>query len=240
VSVRAAPTVHALADADAVSTALADAVITTARERIASDGRFTVALAGGDTPRSAYELLGARHATAIDWSQVHVFFSDERWVAPDDPRNNAAMAARAWLSKVAIPAEQVHAIPTRGTPDECADAYERTLRGRLSGDRTFDLAIMGMGADGHTASLFPGDARALSERTRWVLAVNAPPGTEPRQRITLTLPVLNASRRILFAVVGAAKRDRVREVLGAEGSGLPAALVQGRQSTEWLLDAAAS
>jgi 6-phosphogluconolactonase len=239
VGAEAAPRVRTLADAAAVSDALADSVIGLGRECIASHGRFYVALSGGDTPRTAYALLGARHRNALQWRHVHAFFTDERFVPPDDPRNNAAMAVREWLSKVPIPPHQVHAIPTvGGQPAECAERYERTLRRLMTGHTTFDLAIMGIGTDGHTASLFPGDVAALSERERWVLAVQAPPGTEPRSRVTLTLPVLNRSTRVVFAAVGAAKRERVAEALS--GADLPAALVQGRESTEWLLDAAAS
>lgn len=234
----AAPKVRTLADPAAVSHALAESVIEVGRARIASRGRFNVALSGGETPRAAYELIAARYQDALDWAQVHVYFTDERFVPPADPKSNAAMVVRLWLSRVAIPRDQVHAIPTVGAgPAECADRYERTLRNTLTADTTFDLAVMGIGTDGHTASLFPGDP-ALSERERWVVPVHAPPGTEPRSRITLTLPVLTRSRRVVFAAVGAAKRARVAEALS--GAPLPAAMVQGRESTEWLLDAAAS
>lgn len=232
----AAPTVRSLSNAAAVSDALARIVIEAGTECIGAAGGFTVALAGGETPRAAYQLLGSRYQYAIDWEKVHVFFTDERFVPLDDPRNNAAMAVREWLARVAIPRNQVHAIPTiGGTAPECADRYEGTLRKSLPAGRTFDLAIMGIGTDGHTASLFPGDARALSERDRWVLAVEAPLGTEPRQRITLTLPVLNGSRRMVLAAVGESKRERVAEALAGHAH-LPAALVHGSASTEWLLD----
>jgi 6-phosphogluconolactonase len=228
--------VRSLADAVAVSDALARVVIEVAAECIAASGRFTIALAGGETPRAAYRLLGSRYQQAVDWEKAHVFFTDERFVPPEDTRNNAAMAVREWLARVAIPRHQVHAIPTiGGSPAECADRYEGTLRGSFSTDNTFDLAIMGIGADGHTASLFPNDTNALSERSRWVLAVNAPPHTEPRERITLTLPMLNGSRRVVFAAVGEAKRARVAEAL-ENREPLPASLVRGRESTQWLLD----
>ena len=235
----AAPRVRTLADAAAVSDALADSVIGLGRECIASRGRFDIALSGGETPRAAYALMGARHRNALEWRHVHAFFTDERFVPPDDPRNNAAMAVREWLSKVAIPPHQVHAIPTvGGQPEECAERYEHTLRRLMTGHTTFDLAIMGIGTDGHTASLFPGDVSALSERERWVLAVQAPPGTEPRRRITLTTPILNASRRVMFVAVGEAKRPRVAEALA--GANLPATMIRGVESTEWLVDAAAA
>jgi 6-phosphogluconolactonase len=238
VAADAAPRVRTLADAAAVSDALAEAVVQVGRERIASRGRFNVALSGGETPRAAYGLIASRYQDALDWAHVHVFFTDERFVPPADPKSNAAMVVREWLSRVAIPRDQVHAIPTvGGTPAECADRYERTLRSVLIAGATFDLAVMGIGTDGHTASLFPGDS-ALSERERWVVPVQAPPGTEPRSRVTLTLPALNRSTRVVFAAVGAAKRARVAEALS--GADLPSARVRGRESTEWLLDAAAA
>lgn len=229
------------ADADALADAVARNILEVARERIASTGRFAIALAGGETPRAAYELIGERHRMDLDWAQVHVYFTDERFVPPNDVRSNFAMANGAWLSRVGIPPAQVHAIPTsNGSPDDCAAFYERSLRGTIAGQgSSFDLAVMGVGTDGHTASLFPGDAAALAERKRWVLAVQAPPGTEPRDRITLTLPVINAARRILFVATGAAKRERVAQARSGDLS-IPAARVRGLESTQWLVDAAAS
>ena len=232
----AAPTVRSFADAAAVSDALARSVVETAGDRIRAGGHFSIALSGGETPRGAYQLLGSRYQYSIDWEKVHVYFTDERFVPREDPRSNAAMAVREWLARVAIPRNQVHAIPTiGGTASECAERYEGTLRHLLRGDETFDLALMGIGTDGHTASLFPGDTTALSAQDRWVLAVQAPPGTEPRERITLTPPALNGARRMVFAAVGATKRERVAQALSGDAT-LPAALVHGRESTEWLLD----
>jgi 6-phosphogluconolactonase len=231
-----APLVRSLPDPATASEALARTIVEEARARVASRGSFTIALSGGETPRLAYRLLGSRYQYDIDWDKVHVFFTDERFVPPEDTRNNAAMAVREWLAKVAIPRNQVHAIPTvGGTAADCAERYEGTLRAAFAAAETFDLAIMGIGADGHAASIFPGDAAALRERDRWVLAVQAPPGTEPRERITLTLPALNGSRRVVFAAVGQAKRQRVAEALAGREH-LPAALVHGRESTVWLLD----
>ena len=233
--------VRVFADGSALSEAVARTIVEAARARIAVAGRFAIALAGGETPRAAYELVGARYATALDWTKVHVYFTDERFVPTADATNNFAMADRAWLSRVAIPRAQVHAIPTtNGSPAECASRYERVLRDTMPRNGgTFDLALMGIGADGHTASLFPGDAAALRERERWVLAVHAPPGTEPRDRITLTLPVLNASRGVVFVAAGAGKRDRVAQARAGDQE-IPAARVRGEESTEWMVDAAAS
>lgn len=240
---RQAPSdVRVYGDLNALADAVARTVIEAGRHRIASSGRFAVALAGGETPRAAYELLGGRYAAALDWTRVHVYFTDERVVPPDDARNNFTMAHRAWLSRVAVPPAQVHAIPTtEGSPGECAARYERMLRetiGETDG-HTFDLAIMGIGTDGHTASLFPGDRHALEETRRWVLAVLAPPGIDPRDRITLTLPVINGSRRVVFVAAGEAKRERVAQARSGHAD-IPAALARGVESTEWLIDVAAS
>ena len=238
---RTYPDLRAHADASALADAVARSIIDAGEAGIASSGRFAIALAGGETPRAAYELVGDRYATALDWTKVHVYFTDERFVPPDDARSNFAMADRAWLSRVAIPPAQVHAIPTtNGTPAACAARYDRVLRDTFARrDGTFDLTIMGIGTDGHTASLFPGDEVALSERDRWALAVQAPPAAEPRDRITLTLPALNASRHVMFVAAGAAKRDRVAQARSGRAD-LPAARVHGVETTEWLVDAAAA
>lgn len=228
------------ADAGTLADAVARTILDVGRERIASTGRFAIALAGGETPRAAYALIGERYGAELDWTQVHVYFTDERFVPPDDARSNFAMASGAWLSRVGIPAAQVHAIPTDGSPAACAARYERALRDTIPGQSsTFDLAVMGIGTDGHTASLFPGDDDVLAERERWVLAVQAPRGTEPRDRITLTLPVINASRRVLFVAAGAGKRTPVAQARSGDRS-IPAGRVHGTESTEWLVDAAAS
>jgi 6-phosphogluconolactonase len=234
---------------DALSHATARAIVDAARESVRSKGGFSLVLSGGETPRPTYELLANRYATEMPWELTDVFFSDERFVPSGDHRNNVAMTRSTLLSRVPIPEDRVHAILTEGgTPAECASRYEEMLRVGLpalqSGDEpTFDFALLGVGADGHTASLFPGDA-ALRESSRWVLAVHAPAGTEVRDRITLTLPVLNRSRRVVFLVAGKGKSVAVAAALRGEtdtdGARLPAALVHGVQTTEWLLDAGAA
>jgi 6-phosphogluconolactonase len=174
---------------------------------------------------------------------VDVCFTDERFVPPADPRSNVGMVTRTLLSRVAIPPERVHAIPTEhGTPEECAARYEDALRalfGRADDvQATFDLTIMGIGTDGHTASLFPGATDALEESERWVLAVPAPPTVEVSQRITLTLPVLNRSRVMLFAASGEKKRAMVARALSPEPHSvrIPAGLAHGAERTDWYLD----
>ena len=252
--------IHVYPTVDALSAAAAQAIARAAQESIDARGSFLLVLSGGETPRATYELLAGRHGAAIAWERTHVFFSDERCVPPDDARSNFAMARDTLLSHVPIPAEQVHAVETTsGTPEQMASRYEREIRSRLSAlsdsaaerreptaesreEPTFDCALMGVGADGHTASLFPGDA-AVKESKGWVLAVQAPASAPVRQRITLTLPVLNRSRRVLFLVAGKGKAAVVARVLRRDDSNeepLPAALVHGVQETRWLLDAEAA
>ncbi len=168
----------------------------------------TLALAGGSTPRALYGLLATE---LYPWERVDVFFGDERCVSPEDPDSNLKMATEALLSKV--PA-RVH--PMRGCDPA---AYEREMRAALGDRPVLDLAILGLGEDGHTASLFPGDP-ALEERERWAVRVERP----DHPRTTLTLPVLSAARVALFLVTGAAKREALRRLLEGDRA-IPAARV---------------
>ena len=246
------------ATVDALSEAAAQTIARAARESIDARGSFLLVLSGGETPRATYERLAADHRATIAWDRTHVFFSDERCVPPDDARSNYAMARDTLLARVPIPAEQVHAVETTpGTPQEMASAYELKIRSRLSalGSRrsgspaasleprsapTFDLALLGVGADGHTASLFPA-AAALREADRFAVAVEAPASAPVRDRVTLTLPALNRSRRVVFLVAGRGKREIVARLLGPDPQEgmepLPAALVHGLSGADWLLDA---
>jgi 6-phosphogluconolactonase len=173
---------------------------------------FSLALAGGTTPRALYRLLAAGHRDQIAWDQVHVFWSDERYVPADDPRSNYQMARGVWLDRVPIPAQNVHPMPTDfSDPDAAARAYETTLRAHFPGPwPRFDVILLGLGADGHTASLFPGSP-ALDERERWVVVVRAP--IEPSLRLTLTLPVLNHAAAVWFLVSGADKTPALQQTL---------------------------
>jgi 6-phosphogluconolactonase len=171
-----------------------------------------------------------------------VYFSDERCVPVTDARNNFAKVQDLLISRVPIVAERVHPIPTVGEPRELAERYDALLRQRFDATDTpaFDVAILGIGTDGHTASLFPGSS-ALRERERWALAVTAPPGVDVPDRITLTLPALNRSRRVLFVVAGRNKGDAVRQLSATPAStAWPASLVRGLERTDWLLDATAA
>ena len=184
-------------------------------------GNFTVALAGGSTPKGMYSLLASdAYRERIDWSRVHVFFGDERCVPPENEYSNYRMANAALLMNVPIPPRQVYRIRGEAPPNIAAGEYEGTLL-RVFGQSDaspfprFDLILLGMGPDGHTASLFPGSA-ALREQKRWVTANDVEKFKDtptPWQRVTLTYPVLNAAAHVLFMVAGADKADSLREVL---------------------------
>jgi 6-phosphogluconolactonase len=232
-------------DAAEVARAAARRFVDWAWQAIARDGKFNVALSGGATPRDMYRLLATQEfRTQIDWPRVHVFWGDERAVPPDHPDSNYGMARRELLLRVAIPAENIHRMEAEASPiGRAAHNYETLLRQLLPVDDrgfpVFHLVLLGLGADGHTASLFPG-ARLLRETTRWV-STPAADRTGTR-RMTLTLPVIEAAQRILFLVTGSQKAAMLRVVLcgGAERE-LPAQMAQPRHGERiFLVDAAAA
>jgi len=207
-------------------------------ERIAADsvrarGTFHLALAGGRTPVPLYRRLAV--STVLDWSAIHLFWSDERCVAPTAPESNY-LAATALLRHVPIPPERVHRIRGELDPLTAADAYEITLRRVLGANGRLDLILLGLGADGHTASLFPRH-QALTEAERWFVPVHAP--AEPPWRVTMTLPMINATRDVLFLISGPAKAPAVRAV--EAGEPLPASLVRPMSGhVTFLVDAEAA
>lgn len=186
-----------------VAEAVADAFVRDAREAIDARGTFYVALAGGTTPKAAYGLLAQEpRRDAIDWDRVQVFFGDERCVAPDNDESNFKMASDAMLNAVGIPAENVHRMRGEIEPQAAAEEYAALLRERLGEPLRFDLIMLGMGADGHTASLFPGtDPRQDEDRL-----VRAPYVQKMKTyRITLTPKILNSARHIIVATEGLSK-----------------------------------
>jgi 6-phosphogluconolactonase len=208
-----------------------------ARQAIADHGRFAVALSGGSTPKRLYALLTQPpYAQAVDWSRVHAFFADERFVPPDDPDSTLRLA-RETLFAAPIPPENIHPMPTTGLSPEAAAAEHAAELAAFFGAPLprFDLILLGMGPDGHTASLFPGRPD-LAGVVAPVFDSPKPPPT----RLTLTLDALNQAQRILFLVTGADKAETLRTVFAdsAPGAGsLPAARVQAAGSdTAWLVD----
>ena len=240
---RATSNLQIYADAGEVARAAAERFIELARESIEAGGRFSVALAGGSTPKRIYELLASDGFNSqLDWSAVHVFFGDERCVPPDDADSNYRMASEALLSRVSLPEQNIHRI--RGEGDAVANArlYEDELRGYFEGENwpQFDLVMLGMGDDGHTASLFP-DTNALDVQTAWVMANWVEKFNT--FRVTLTAPAINHARHIMFIVTGASKTERLQEVLyGArDGHRLPSQLIQPEEGAlAWFLDEAAA
>jgi 6-phosphogluconolactonase len=202
-----------------------------------------VSLSGGSTPRRLYECLAAPEiASRFPWRRAHWFWGDERFVPHDHPDSNFRMAREAFLSRVPVPAENIHAVPTEGlSPEQAATAYEATLKrfygaAALAADRPlFDVTLLGIGDDGHTASLFPGQP-ALHEMQRWVVAVI---GAKAEPRISLTYPALDSSRHVAFLVTGAAKRPVVARGLAGDHA-IPAGIVRPVGDLHWFMDRAAA
>lgn len=233
--------VRVLADGEALARDAADLFAHLALEAVTLRGRCSVALSGGTTPRRMGELLAqSPDRERVPWNRLDVFWGDERWVPPESPESNAGVAKRTFLDAVPILADQIHPFPTVGTdPAAAAAFYAATIRELLGeGEMTprFDLVLLGLGEDGHTASLFPGTA-ALAERD--ALAVANPVPKLNATRLTLTVPVLAAGREVVFLVGGAGKADALAAVLeGPETPDrLPAQLIRpidGRLI--WLVD----
>jgi 6-phosphogluconolactonase len=237
------PKVVILEDAEAVARAAAARFVELAEKAIAARGRFSVALAGGSTPKRMYQLLARdEFKESIDWAAVHVFFGDERAVPPTDADSNYRMADEALLSRVAIPARNVHRIMGEGDAIANARLYEDELQTYFAGQRLprFDLVLLGMGDDGHTASLFP-DTAALSEQRAWVVGNWVE--KLKAYRITLTAAAINHAAHVLFMVTGAGKAERVAEVIQRKEDTprLPSQLIRPTDGTlEWYLDRAAA
>jgi 6-phosphogluconolactonase len=236
------PEICVFQDPDALAENAARLFAETAEHVTGRKGVFAVALSGGSTPRKLYRLLA--DTPDLPWSEIHVFWGDERCVPPDHEESNGGMAWRELLSRVPIPRRNIHAIPGKLGRQEADDHYFRTLLDFFGPLDTpaFDLVLLGMGADGHTASLFPGRFPDPPD-SRWVIPATAPPEATVRHRVSLTLPVLNAAQRVWFLVTGEEKRPVVEAILGdPEGAGLkyPAGRVRPSGQLLWLLDAAAA
>lgn len=196
---------------DELSLAAAEDIASLIRDTVTEQGRFALALSGGNTPRTLHRLLAERYREDIPWNAVHIFFGDERYVPHDDKQSNYLMAKETLLDLVPIPAENIHPVPT-GLPEyrKSADAYETELKKFFADDKqSFDLLLLGMGKEGHTASLFP-HLKALDEKERWTAAVEVP--AVPAKRITVTYPVLNRSSAVYFLISGEDKQDALEKV----------------------------
>jgi 6-phosphogluconolactonase len=234
---------HVLESAEAVARHVAEWMLHLVEAR---GGQSAVCLSGGSTPRRLYEVLASPAIRPrFPWSDVHWFFGDERLVPDDHPDSNFRMVREALFSVAPIPGENIHPVPTQGVDlDQAAQAYETTLKQFHGSDRLdakaplFDLTLLGIGDNGHTASLFPGDP-ALDEQARWAVGVPYP-SSEPRvPRVTLTYPALDSSRTIAFLATGAGKREIVARTRGGDRS-LPATAVQALGVVHWFVDRAAA
>jgi 6-phosphogluconolactonase len=204
----------------------------------AAKAPFRVSLSGGSTPKALYELLASDgFRERFPWQRVSWYWGDERFVPHDDPDSNYRMAREAMLDKVPVPPENVHPVPTDGDPAEAAQRYERTLQeayGAATFDPArplFDITLLGLGPDGHTASLLPGEP-VLEERKRWVAEVAH---GRPEIRITMTYPAIESSRQVAFLVAGAEKAPILRAIR-AGGSRVPAARVRPHGELIWFAD----
>ncbi len=227
---------------DELSGAAAEALVTLLQAAVSQHGKFTIALSGGQTPRRLYQLLGSTYRAVIPWRKVQVFWGDERYVAPEDRHSNYRMAKEALLDHIAIPSDNVHPMPTLlPSIEEAAEAYEEILMSHFKGQRPrFDLVLLGMGPDGHVASLFPRNV-VLKEEARVVAVVQAE--ADPPRRLTLTLPVINHAANVYFLVSGKGKATAVRLAFSPRVtvSTAPASGVRPTNgSLVWWLDEAAA
>jgi len=236
-----------VADQTALAKEAAEHCARLAQEAVARAGRFTIALSGGSTPKLLYSLLAAEpYSTSLPWQQTHVFWGDERAVPPGDHDSNFGMAKATLLDRVPIPADRVHRMQAeRDDLDLVAREYEAEIARSFgvppgAEPPVFDLILLGLGPDGHTASLFP-HTEAVRERARWVVRNHVP--TLKTDRVTLTAPILNQASMVLFLVAGADKAPALQAVLEgpADPDRLPAQLIQPTSGRlMWLVDRAAA
>jgi 6-phosphogluconolactonase len=227
-------------NAEELSRRAAEFIKELADKYIARQNYFSLALCGGSTPRLLFQTLAAppfKHGIA--WNKVHFFWGDERFVLPSHPESNVRLARDLLLSQVRVPEENIHLPPeVLGSPDEAAAEYEAILKKYFQdGEELFDLNIMGLGADGHTASLFP-RGKALNEKNSWVTASMAPEDAIIRDRITLTLSAINRSKNIIFLVSGAEKKEILQKILNDPRTAkkiYPAAQVRALDKLVWFV-----
>ena len=232
-------TVEVLTDKPALVRRSQEIILSHLHTAIESRDRFTIALSGGSTPKPLYEALASQ---SLPWSKIHVFWGDERYVAPTHQDSNQQMTRQAWLDKVEIPEENIHAVKTTsGDPAVDAHKYETELQQFFAIEPgefpIFDLILLGMGDDGHTASLFP-QTEALKVRDRLITVGNK----DGQPRLTFTVPAIEQARCVMFLVAGANKRPALKEVFAEQGDAMqyPSRLIQPQGELIWLLDRAAA
>jgi len=228
-------------DASTLSKEVAKWMTSLIEQTLANKERFCLLLSGGSTPKNLYTLLASEpYKKQIDWKKLHIFFGDERVVPFNDERNNGKMAHDTLLSRVPIPKDQIHYINTSINPEIAADDYESLMRKNFAvGKTTFDLALLGMGDDGHTLSLFPGN-EAINQSTRWAFSFYLP--SQQMHRVTVTADVVNRSACIAFLVTGATKAPILNKVLRqtATAHTYPVQLIDPTEGElHWFVDEAA-
>ena len=223
-------------DADASAAAAAAFFVGSARQDLSRKGSCSVALSGGSTPMRLYRHLAGVHHRHLDWERLLIFWSDERWVGISDPESNAGMALKNLITPLGLCRERIHPVPTDlDSPERAAAAYEKILIEQLGEGPRFDLILLGVGCDGHTASLYPGtgalDETCAQVAANWVVSAST-------WRITFTYPLLNRARRVMFLATGSSKAEPVRRILEAGDMSLPAARVHPERGLiTWFLDA---
>jgi len=226
-------------DPETLARAAAEYFVALAKSAVAERGIFSIALAGGNTPKSLYALLAIpQYAEQIPWDRMHIFWGDERCVPPEHPDSNFGLAQTLLFNQVPLPVENIHRIKGEISPEQAASKYEAELREFFGTSPSFDLVLLGVGKEGHTASLFP-EGSALNEKHRWVLAQFFP--KIPAWRITLTPVAFNAAANVVFLVSGENKAGVVRQIFLEGGGLLPVRLIKPHSGRlVWLLDAAAA
>jgi 6-phosphogluconolactonase len=238
------PEVIILPDAATVAQTAAGRIVQLAQARVAATGSFSLALSGGSTPRVLYEQLGQEPLRSqLPWQHIYVIWADERYLPPDDPASNYRLVRETLLDHVPVPPEQIYPVPTAyADPRAAAALYQRQVQSLLEvGQGQLDLVLLGMGDDGHTASLFPHHPELHAPADQLITAVADAPKSPP-QRISLTVTAINQAAHVLFLVTGAEKATTLQAVLEgpAEPERFPAQLVRPEQGTlTWIVDAAA-
>ncbi|MGG9964734.1 6-phosphogluconolactonase [Ferruginibacter sp. SUN106] len=225
-------------DAVALSHAVANLIVTESNKAIQQKGYFTIALSGGGTPKLLFELLAqAPYKNNIPWKKVIIAFGDERFVAPTSDESNYKMANEALLKHVGIPKKNILIVPTvKVTPAQSASQYETALKKYISNKHPFDLVLLGIGEEGHTASIFPGSP-LLTDKKNWIKNIWVV--EKNMDRISFTMPFINHAKNIAFLVSGASKAAILKKIFSKPGATLPAAMVKAKENTFWFLDEAA-
>jgi 6-phosphogluconolactonase len=232
--------IHKYANPDALAIGAAEFICIQAQHSIARSGSFTLVLSGGSTPANTYrQLVDTTQLRELDWSSIHIYWGDERCVPPDHDQSNFRMTQQVLLDHIDVPEGNLHRMACEVDPEVGAEAYEQLLRTHFVDQAfpCFDLIMLGLGEDGHTASLFP-ETDILEERQRWVAPIFVP--HLDSWRISLTLPVINAARHVAFLVSGESKAVVLNEILEAQTSNFPAKRISPTGELTWFVDHAAA